>query len=303
MSDKNRFANLHDELTSDDISANIMEAIKKLGEKQASDHKQLIEKQASDHKQLMDKLNTLEGIKEKVDVLEENYQNLLPLVSKVAQLESKFSGFSKTIDSQRKENIELVKKIEGNTSEIKWLKLKLDDKEQHNRNECVRMIGIQIDKDDEKALGHNQAAIKAVEEVLKPLLDANKDKLKMPTGPGQYIKNAHILPIPKQAKAGDYKSPPIIVRFHSRPLKDFILSNKNDIRVRDIDCTSGVNRYSISADLTKMRYNAMQVLIKSKKFFKCWHIDGRVIKYIKKHGDNVQSVKFFEQSHNDLLSN
>ncbi len=289
MSDKNRFANLPDELTSDDISADIMEAIKKLGEKQASDHKQL-----------MDKLNTLEGIKAKVDVLEENYQNLLPLVSKIELLETKFSDFE---NSQRKENIELVKKIEGNTSEIKWLKLKLDDKEQHNRNECVRINGIQIDKEDEKALGHNQAAIKAVEEVLKPLLDANKDKLKMPTGPGQFIKNAHILPIPKQAKAGDYKAPPIIVRFYSRPLKDFILSNKNDIRVRDIDCKSGVNRYSISADLTKMRYTAMQVLIKSKKFFKCWHIDGRVIKYIKKQGDNIQSVKFFEQSHNDLLSN
>ena len=125
----------------------------------------------------------------------------------------------------------------------------------------------------------------------------------MPTGPGQFIKNAHILPIPKHAKAGDYKAPPILVRFYSRPLKDFILSNKNDIRVRDIDSKSGVNRYSISADLTKMRYTAMQVLIKSKKFFKCWHIDGRVIKYIKKQGDNIQSVKFFEQSHNDLLSN
>ena len=289
MSDKNRFANLPDELTSDDISADIMEAIKKLGEKQASDHKQL-----------MDKLNTLEGIKAKVDVLEENYQNLLPLVSKFELLETKFEDFT---NSQRKENIELVKKIEGNTSEIKWLKLKLDEKEQHNRNECVRINGIQIDKEDEKALGHNQAAIKAVEEVLKPLLDANKDKLKMPTGPGLFIKNAHILPIPKQAKAGDYKAPPIIVRFYSRPLKDFILSNKNDIRVRDIDCKSGVNRYSIIADLTNMRYTAMQVLIKSKKFFKCWHIDGRVIKYIKKQGDNIQSVKFFEQSHNDLLSN
>ena len=32
------------------------------------------------------------------------------------------------------------------------------------------------------------------------LLDANNDKLKMPTGPGQFIKNAHILPIPKHAK-------------------------------------------------------------------------------------------------------
>ena len=71
--------------------------------------------------------------------------------------------------------------------------MKLDDKEQDNRNECVRINGLQIDKDDEKALGHNQASIKAVEEVLKPLLDANKDKLKMPTGPGQFIKNAHIL--------------------------------------------------------------------------------------------------------------
>ena len=106
MSDNNRFANLHDELTSDDISANIMEAIKKLGEKQASDHQQL-----------MDKLNTLEGIKAKVDVLEENYQNLLPLVSKVELMESKYSEILKAVDSHRRDKIELVKKIESNTSE------------------------------------------------------------------------------------------------------------------------------------------------------------------------------------------
>ena len=94
MSDNNRCANIHDELTSEDISANIMEAIKKLGEKQSSDHQQL-----------MAKLNTLEGIKQKVDVLEENYQNLLPLVSKVELLETQFSNISKIVDAQRKESI------------------------------------------------------------------------------------------------------------------------------------------------------------------------------------------------------
>ena len=293
MSDKNRFANLPDELTSDDISTNIkmlMEGLNKLRDKQSSDHEQL-----------MAKLNALEGIKEKVDVLEENYQKLVPLIDKFDVLESNYKKLSENIETQKKENMEIKKNMEGQKSEIKWLKLKLDDKEQHNRNECVRMNGVEINKDDEKTLGHNQAAIKAVEEVLKPLLDANKDKLKMPTEPGRFIKNAHILPIPKHAKTGSYKVPPIIVRFYSRPLKDFILSNKKEINVRDTDCKNGVINYSISADLTKLRYEAMQSLIKSKKFFKVWHLDGRIIKFIKKQGDKVQSVKFFE--HNELLSN
>ena len=48
-----------------------------------------------------------------------------------------------------------------------------------------------------------------------------------------------------------------------------------NIRVRDIDCKSGVNRYSIRADLTKMRYNVVQCTVS----------------------------KFFKQSHNELLSN
>ena len=77
MSDNNHFANLPVELTSEDISTNIMDAIKKLGRKQSSDHEQL-----------MAELGTLEGIKEKVDVLEENYQNLLPHISKVDHIET-----------------------------------------------------------------------------------------------------------------------------------------------------------------------------------------------------------------------
>ena len=66
----------------------------------------------------------------------------------------------------------------------KLLKIKLDDREQHSRNECVQINGVQVDKDLEKNLGQNQAAIKAIEEVLKPLLEANKKSLKMPTEPG-----------------------------------------------------------------------------------------------------------------------
>ena len=71
-----------------------MEVIKKLGAKQSSDHQQL-----------MAKLNTSEVIKQKVDVLEENYQNLLPLVSKVELLETQFSNISNIVDAQRKESI------------------------------------------------------------------------------------------------------------------------------------------------------------------------------------------------------
>ena len=89
----------------------------------------------------------------------------------------------------------------------------LDDREQHSRNECVQINGVQVDKELEKNLGQNKAATKAIEEVLKPLLEANKKSLKMPTEPVQFIKNAHILPIPKQAKDRSYKVPPIIVRF------------------------------------------------------------------------------------------
>ena len=284
MSDKNRFANLPIELTSEDISKDIMEAITKL-----------TEKQSSDHKQVMDKLNSLDDLIQRVHVLEENYKKVLPLIQKFPQIE-------KDISAIKVVNTNLKTEMESYKSEIKLLKIKLDDREQHSRNECVRINGVQVDKDLEKSLGHNQAAMKAVEEVLKPLLEANKNRLKMPTEPGQFIKNAHILPIPKD-KNGSYKVPPIIVRFHSRPLKDFILSNKKNLPIREIDVKNGVDIYSISADLTKMRYYVMQKLIRSKQFSKCWHLDGRVIKYIKNEGDRIQSVKFFDKSCNELMNN
>ena len=64
-----------------------------------------------------------------------------------------------------------------------------------------------------------------------------------------------------------------------------------------------MKKYSISADLTKMRYDVMQKLIKSEKFYKCWHLDGRVIKYIKNEGDSIQSVKLIFKSCNKLINN
>ena len=68
------------------------------------------------------------------------------------------------------------------------------------------------------------------------------------------------------------------------------------------DKVKGVSRYAFTDDLTKMRYERMQKLIKSKRFYKIWHINGKIIKYIKNKGDNVCTVSFFQYTINEWLT-
>jgi hypothetical protein len=259
------------------------------------------EKQSSDHNQVMDKISMLDQINLKVGVLEESFKRVLSLEKDVTSLKMTVENLCASVEFLKQENNRMKKKIESLEAKSDGQDIGIDDRHQHSRNECARFNGVHISKELEDAVGHNQAAMITIDQMLRPLLDANKSQLKMNITDHNYLKNAHCLPIPAGAAPGTYKCPPIIARFHSRPLKDFILRNKHKLTVRPTDSELGVTKYRISADLTKDRYKIMQELIKSKHFYKVWHIDGRVIKYVKREGDPVCKVKFFEKTVAQLL--
>lgn len=293
---KNSFTELPQELTMEEKIDMIFKSMAK-AETDRSDLK----------KQLAEQSSMIENLVKRVSIAEETSKRVPVLENSVTKLFESTSNNKDNITILLKKNKEIEKKMEEllvAQKKMEWdLSLKNDDLEQHDRNELIYLNGVVVDEDNEKLYGHRQAAMMAVDEVLRPLIDANKNTLKMPTEKwGDYLKNAHCLPIPEKAPAGSYKCKPILARFKFRSLKDFILSNKDKLAVRQVDLNLGTTNYSLSAALTKKRYAFLSDLLKSKHWFKVWHIDGKHIKMIKRKGDPVKKVKFFEFTKEELMA-
>lgn len=270
-----------------------------------------ISKAESDRSQLRkvmsDQSLLIETLIKRVSVAEEMSKRVPSIEAKFADLVIKVSNNEDNINCLVRENRDLKSRMEENakfqSKSDQALSISIDDVEQHDRNELIYINGLVVDEAKEKIYGHRQAAMMAVDEAFRPLIEANKGSLQMPTEKwGDYLKNAHCLPIPENAPVGAYKCKPILARFKFRSLKDFILRNKDSLSVRLVDQNLGTAKYSLSAALTKKRYKFLSELIKSKHWYKIWHIDGKHIKMIKKKGDTMKKVKFFEFSKEQLMA-
>ena len=179
------------------------------------------------------------------------------------------------------ENLILKTKISDMENDIDW-------QEQRQRNHSIRIYDVEIDPEEEKKNGHVPAAMSAVHNALKLVIPNISDKLKCPMDqPGQYIKAAHTLPSSKK----DGKVNPIYCVFYTVEMRNQILLSKK------------VHKQKVVADLTHKRRAIIQRLIASKKLFKVWHYNGRVIKYLVNENDSVKSVQFSEKNADDILKN
>ena len=253
------------------------------------------------------KFDMLEPLIVKVAKLEEICEGIPVLHKQINDLTMRVVNAEDLTSSLITKNKELKIKLDSysklNDKNLDKVSIDIDDKQQHTRCSYIRVNGVSIDPENEKKYGHNQACMMALDETLQPLLKLNKDSTKLPCKEfGDYLENAHCLKIPDGAKDGSYKCPPIIAKFIYRDIKDYILRNKGKIELRDVDKDKGVSRYAFTADLTKMRFERMQKLIKSKRFYKIWHINGKIIKYIKNKGGNVCTVSFFQYTINEWLT-
>ena len=207
-----------------------------------------------------------------------------------------FDALKNKLSSFEKEHILPFKK------ELETVKEGVDTREQASRNYCVRINGLLVPGAQAKNISeydHAKLCMAAVHEMIQPVLIKKKDSIAFSIEkPSDYIETAHVLPIPK---SGNYMCPPIFVRFKNRNLRNLILANKNFAQLRKIDSEKGTKNYRIVADLTKRRYAIMQQLIRSEKFVKVWHLDGKTIKFVTKKSEKVFKVKMFEHTPNEII--
>ena len=207
-----------------------------------------------------------------------------------------FDALKNKLSSFEKEHILPFKK------ELETVKEGVDTREQASRNYCVRINGLLVPGAQAKNISeydHAKLCMAAVHEMIKPVLQKKKDSIAFSIEkPSDYIETAHVLPIPK---SGNYLCPPVFVRFKNRNLRNLILANKNFAQLRKIDSEKGTKNYRIAADLTKRRYAIMQQLIRSEKFVKVWHLDGKTIKFVTKKSEKVFKVKMFEHTPNEII--
>lgn len=221
------------------------------------------------------------------------------LVAVCVESKQQLKLFTEKMDS-------LVETIKNLKSEVKCLKEKtteletanqvlresVNDQQQHSRNWCVRVNNLCIPEEEVKKFGHINATRKVVfEKIFSNILQHPdvKKKCEMPIENfWDVVENAHTLP----GKKGSKYPPTIIARFRERSVRNLILENKNitnsegvkllESTVSSCEKEKGIQRYSITADLTQINHGRMAKLISSGKFDKVWHLDGRVVKFFLK---------------------
>lgn len=197
------------------------------------------------------------------------------------ELNSKVELQEKQIAGLQSENLLLKEKVSDLETSADW-------QEQRQRNHAIRIYGLEVDPIEEKNRGHVPAAMSAVHKAIRSAIPQISEKLGCPMDvPCDYIKAAHILPSGNKNGNAD----PIYCVFYSNEIRNQVLLSKK------------IHKKNVVADLTQRRRAIIQKLISSKRFFKVWHYNGRIIKYLVNEKDTVKSVQFSEKNANDILNN
>lgn len=236
------------------------------------------------------------------DLQDQHQRDRDEMLAEITTLKTQLKDQAHEISNQKKSLGALTSKLNASDKKVDVCAINVDDREQNSRNYCMRVNNIDVrSADGLPEIEHEQAVMLHLNEVFKPLLEPKKTELGLDVNnPNSYMETAHILPKPK---TGDYKFAPVYVRFKKRSIRNFLLANKKDLEVRDCEKLKGVKSYSISADLTKKRFDYMQALIKSKTFSKVWHNDGYSVKFTLPHtGGKVYRIRMFEFTPQALIA-
>ena len=160
--------------------------------------------------------------------------------------------------------------------------VKVNQMEQHNRNECLKITGL-VMKESKKRSYHSVKA-HDYETVLKPLLELaiedNEDDLSEVPELHSLVKNAHILPKPKSATADSPN--PVILRLNAVDLRGKLFKYKK----RFVASHPTINFYE---DLTRVNSIALLRTREREDVDKAWTRNGLIL--FTKSDDNRTNKK------------
>ncbi len=178
-------------------------------------------------------------------------------------------------------------------SDLSACKSSLNDREQYQRNWCVRIAGLSVPKDLVRKYGVDGGCMRHVYNTLvKPTLECSTPNIieelnldaeaQLDFVPGLFstLENAHFLGGPTKSKKDDklLLPPAIICRFKSRYLRNLFLRLKRNHMPTptDAEIARGISYYSVTPDLTRTNHFLLTNLKRDERVKAAWSIDGHI---------------------------
>jgi hypothetical protein len=164
--------------------------------------------------------------------------------------------------------------------ELFTLKENFNSRDQADRVLTVRVLGLHPTEDEANGPDPSKAAAKtAYDRVLKPLLQAAKDKGIISTIPSitNTVETAYRMKM-KTTSSSSGPPPLIVIRLILQNIKSSLFKVKKDAlpSPTEDDRAKGVKRLLLVEDLTPDTYNFLKTLREDPRVLRAWTVDGRV---------------------------
>ena len=193
---------------------------------------------------------------------------------------------------RRLENLEeLQRRISSISREVDSIKEKQNDIEQESKAYLVRINGLSVSDTEMEDLGYEKAIMKkAYDKVIKPILTAAKNNGVIDSVPVflNVLEQGTLVSRGIKDKQGRTLPPTMCVRFINRYTRNTVMRMKKDYipTPTAAEKAAGVQRYSITEDLTVTTAKKLKEIRDSGKVERAWTVDGR-IRYTKLGDPNV----------------
>jgi len=195
--------------------------------------------------------------------------------TKQDNLDTKVTKLSDLLEGVREENAKLKTTVDRQEKEMVGMKVHINNLEQHNRADCVRILNVPIPGN---ASNFETVANCAYRIALLPILEGAAAAGRLINVPScaELIKTAHILPGKKDIK-------PIFVRFNMPHVKSIIMQMKKELAPRAAAAAAGHPGrpggkgpllYPIYDDMTRDNFRMQQAIAADDRVQACWFAGG-----------------------------
>jgi hypothetical protein len=223
----------------------------------------------------------------------------------ISDLSRRLTSIEALLNNTQKENNDLKQDLANSYDEVKTLKTKLNNLEQHHRSWSIRAVGIKIPTADE----NNNEAVKnhLYSKLIRPILAGAVQKGLLTTIPPaeEVLERAHILPSKKSGPK------PIIARFYCREIRALVFKMRKEFAPKEPAPTTRSQGpdarprtrylYQIYDDLTRANFSKMKAIGNDSRVEQCWAVNGQ-LKLRLKDSQVILKVHSIYDSLEDILT-
>jgi hypothetical protein len=224
--------------------------------------------------------------------------------STISDLSRRLETIEGLLHTTQKENADLKSDLSNSYDEVKSLKTKLNNLEQHHRSWSIRVVGVKIptaDETDNEAVKNHLYA-----KLIRPILAGAVQKGLLAAIPSaeEVLERAHILPTKKQGPK------PIIARFYCREIRALVFKIRKEFAPKE---TAPATRsqgnderpktrylYQVYDDLTRANFHKMRAISNDDRVDQCWAVNGQ-LKLRLKDSQEIIRVNSIYDSLEDIL--